>query len=335
MSIESFVVGLDIGYSNLKVAWGDAQSVAPSTHLAPSGCGPLAQLSERIGAEGGASLNGAARVWLDGRPWVAGVAHRRLEDQARAMHEDYPSTEVWRALLLAALQVAGRDHVDLLVTGLPVSHYHHAPLRERLRQSLVGTHPVAPGRAVKVARAEVIPQPAGAYLDLLSAPPPGLLDIVEHGRTVIVDPGYFSVDWLVLEGGDIHRGSSGTSLHSMQTLLHGACALMAERLGSAPTEERLEEALRLGQDKILVHGQWVPLSPYVGPAGRAVAAKALTELRSTMRGDAGAVDAVLITGGGASFYEAAVRETFPKSRLVVSRDSALANARGFWWYGNH
>ncbi|MHB1529905.1 MAG: ParM/StbA family protein [Acidiferrobacteraceae bacterium] len=303
MSIESFVVGLDIGYSNLKVAWGTSKAVMPSTHLAPSGCGPLAQLSERIGAEGGASLNGAARVW--------------------------------RALFLAALQVAGRERVDLLVTGLPVSHYQNAALRERLRHFLVGTHQVAPSREVKVARAQILAQPAGAYLDRLSAPPPGLLDIVEHGRTVIVDPGYFSVDWLVLEGGDIHRGSSGTRLKSMQALLHGACALMAEALGSAPTEERLEDALRSGQDKILVHGQWVSLVPYVNQAGRAVAAKALTELRSTLRGDAGAVDAVLITGGGASFYEAAVREAFPKSRLVVSRESALAYARGFWWYGNH
>ena len=59
--MDPFVGGLDIGYSNLKVAWGPS-SGQPYTQIAPSGGGPLNQLVEH--ANGNAAPH--ARVWLDG-----------------------------------------------------------------------------------------------------------------------------------------------------------------------------------------------------------------------------------------------------------------------------
>lgn len=331
--MDPFIVGLDVGYSNLKVAWGTAHA-KPYTHIAPAAGGPVEQLSERLGQDG-AAVDGGARVWIGGKPWIVGVEPRRIEGFVRTMHADYPQTEIYRALCFAALQVAGRDRVDVLVTGLPVTEYRlqRANGFPKL-QWLVGTHRITPHKSIEIARILVLPQPAGAYMDMLSVPQGAMLDVLEHGRTIVIDPGYYSVDWLICEAGNIHRASSDSSLKSVQAVLQTVRAQMIERLGAAPTEEHLDETLRSGQENILLAGRWVSLTPYLQEAGRIVASAMLTELRSRMRGDATAVDAVLLTGGGASLYEPTIRESFPSARLVVSASAPLANARGFWFSGD-
>ncbi|MHB1587883.1 MAG: ParM/StbA family protein [Acidiferrobacteraceae bacterium] len=117
--MDPFIVGLDVGYSNLKVAWGTAHA-KPYTHIAPAAGGPAEQLSERLGSDG---VGGGARVWMGDTPWVVGVEPRRIEGFVRTMPADYPQTAIYRALCFAALQGAGRDRVDVRVTGLPVTEY--------------------------------------------------------------------------------------------------------------------------------------------------------------------------------------------------------------------
>lgn len=48
----------------------------------------------------------------------------------------------------------------------------------------------------------VVPQPAGAYMDIVSSTKDeGLLEVLREGKTVVIDPGFFSVDWVALEEG--------------------------------------------------------------------------------------------------------------------------------------
>lgn len=44
-------------------------------------------------------------------------------------------------------------------------------------------------------------------------------------------------------------------------------------------------------------------------------------------------DVVLLAGGGAEAYKAAAKELFPKSRIVMTGDPLIANAKGFWFCG--
>jgi plasmid segregation protein ParM len=52
-----------------------------------------------------------------------------------------------------------------------------------------------------------------------------------------------------------------------------------------------------------------------------------------MRDDSRNPDIVLLAGGGGEVYAEAAREIFPRSRVEVPRDPTLANARGYWFYG--
>ena len=323
-----FVLAIDIGYSNLKVVWGEAGS-NPQSWIAPSGCGPREALSESV--SGGVG-NGIPQVLIGGRPWVAGVGHSLIESSVRELHADYPSTEVWEALFKAALRRAGRERVDVLVTGLPVSQHQDPARRDKLKQSLVGSHQVTPSSRVTVQRVAVLSQPTGTYLDAV-ATRPDLLDLFENGRTVVLDPGFFSMDWLVIDRGRVNKASSGTSLNAMSVLIERVVALVREATGAVIDHNRIEDALRLGQDQILVYGQWVSIKTYLENAEQSVAAAAMTELRRAMRGDASAIDVVLIAGGGAKSYEATATQVFPYSRVIIPDAPELANARGFWQHG--
>lgn len=325
-----YVVGLDIGYSNLKLVMGDAYADRPNRSIVmPSGAGPISYMPQRLGGDD--RPKDFIRVIVSGEEWVAGVEPGRLQAVDRELHKDYFRTDAYTALFHAALIQADRAVIDHLVTGLPVYQYQDNDARERLQKFMTGTHNPAGERMVKVTKVSVLPQPAGAYMDLLR----GFEDIelLDEGRVLIIDPGFFSVDWVTLEGGEIRGASSGTSLKAVSVLLEKVNDLIAEDHRGRVGVDQLERALRRGGSKVLLYGNRIELEPYLNKAVEQVAAEALTSLRQTMRTDDRNIDVVMIAGGGAEAYREAVVEIFPKSRVFVPDEPVLSNARGFWLFG--
>lgn len=324
------VVGLDIGYSNLKLVTGSSERDA-RVLLQPAGAAPVSHLAEPVRApEEAAGL----RVQVDGRPWAAGLSPDRFEGWARPLHADYPTTATYRALFHAALLLSGADRVDRLVTGLPVSQAHDSARRRALQHALLGRQPVAPGHLVEVREVVVLPQPVGAYVDLIwSSATPELLDRVERGSVLVLDAGFFSLDWTLIVRGELRRRASGTTLEAMSVVLETAARLLAEDRGGQPCPGALEEALHAGHPDLLVLGQKVTLAPYLARAAEAVAPVALESLRQALRRESANLDVLLLVGGGASAYAAPIRALFPETPTVTPRDTVTANARGFFRYG--
>ncbi len=69
-----FVLGLDIGYSNLKLAYGE-KGEEPNVEVLPVGAGPAELMPQQL--MGGAS--NYILVDIDGEKWVAGVEPDRLQ----------------------------------------------------------------------------------------------------------------------------------------------------------------------------------------------------------------------------------------------------------------
>ncbi|GEM_PF-2292344 len=114
-----------IGYSNLKLAMG-LSGGKPDVSLHPAGAAPVDRLPESIGRQ-----ENALRVSVDGEMWAVGVHHGKFSQWSRSLHGDYVQTPSYRALFLASLLLSGRDKVDVLVTGLPVSQW-----LERIEEAL-------------------------------------------------------------------------------------------------------------------------------------------------------------------------------------------------------
>jgi plasmid segregation protein ParM len=324
------VLGLDVGYSNLKVAVGEA-GAAPTVLLRPAGAAPAAHLGERVAA--GRVAQDAVLVAIDGEPWAAATEPARFEGWARPLHADYSATPAYLALVRAALALASHPRIDRLVTRLPVSQAQDPQRREALRRLLLGQHLTERGR-ITVADARVVPQPVGAFIDLVCAErTPEMLSRIEEGTVLVLDAGFYSFDWALIVAGELRRGASGTSLEAMSVVLEQAAARIAERHGGRPQPLALEAALRQGRAQIRVLGAEIPLGPLLAEVAREVGAVALEALRQALRREVSNVDLVVLAGGGGSLYGEQAAALFPGAAVRLAPDPVAANARGFFHYG--
>lgn len=321
------VLGIDIGYSNLKLAFGPQGSV-PGVLLRPAGAAPADRLGERISGDGHEDF---VRVIVNDTPFVAGLSPDRAELWSRELHEDYPATESYRALFHAGLLISELEQIDLLVTGLPVNQYLNEDLRTRLQAQLTGEHQVTPRRRIVVSKVKIVPQPVGGFVDYVW----NLKDASEVGdcRVLVVDPGFFSVDWVLISNGELRRQSCGTSLEASSVILDEAVRLIAEDFGGNVGRERLENALRNQQHQVRLFGEKIDVMPYLKTAADKVGPIVTTRLRESLRKENASADHVLLVGGGAEFFVASIKEAFPQLVVSIPDTPVFANARGFWRMG--
>ena len=284
------VLGIDIGYSNLKLAYGP-QGAEPKVLLRPAGAAPADRLGEKIGGNGEEDF---LRVLVNGEPFVAGLSPDRAELWSRELHEDYPSTNSYRALFHAGLLLSELDQIDLVVTGLPVNQYLNPELRERLAAQMQGEHQITPRRKITVSKVKVVPQPVGGFVDHVWS----LQDAteIEDSRVLVVDPGFFSVDWVLISNGELRRQSCGTSLEASSVILDEAVRLIAEDFGGNVGRERLEHTLRNGHDQVRLFGERVDVVPYLKKAADKVGPIVSTRLRESLRKENASADMV-VNGG--------------------------------------
>lgn len=319
------ILGIDIGYSNLKGAFG-VTGESPKTFLRPAGAAP----ADRFGARfDGKAHSDFLHVLVDGQEFVAGVSSDRAEMWSRSLHADYAASQSYKALFHAGLLLSGMDRIDMLVTGLPVSQYLDESRREAVAKQMQGVHQVTPKRAITVEKVKVIPQPVGGLLDYIAHENAD----IEDARVLVVDPGFFSVDWIVIANKDLHRQSSGTSLNASSVVLEEASRLIAKDHGAAVITETLENAIREGKTTVLVLGQRVEIAPYVERASQTVGPVIVESIQKSLRIENKMPDLVVLVGGGAVFFREALQSAFPRLAVVTPPEPVYANARGFWLMG--
>ncbi len=315
--------GLDVGYSNLKVCWGslggDAQTI-----LLPAGAGPIDELDEQVS---GGRVTGGEIVWARQQRWVAGIDPRRLAYSRRELHQGYTETHAYQALAMAGIAQSGNNTIRQLVTGLPVSIYKDREQRARLKSLLEGQHRVGKNRSVNVDNVYVTMQPLGAFVE--ASVGGADRDILNEGRVAVVDAGYYSFDWTLIEGGSVKQSSAGTDMGAMSQMVESINSLIRDAHQDSPGADAIEDALRNGKRRILLHGEWLALEPFLKTARAKVAGRAVSAMRRAYR-DERPVDLFILTGGGGEQYENALLESYPQAKTYTSNDPAQANSVGFW-----
>ena len=327
------VVGIDIGYSNLKLAYGNTDKGMRTT-LRPAGAAPADRFGGRFD---GKAQDDFLHVAVDGQPFIAGVSPDRAEMWERSLHADYSKTESYKALFHAGLLLSEMSEIDVLVTGLPVSQYQDEARRKLLEQQFIGKHQITQKRSVNVAQVKVIAQPIGGLFDYVNQQGDddnGDLQIDDEARVLVVDPGFFSLDWVLVSNGQLQRQSSGTSVKASSVLLEQAGVMIAEEHGAKPTIETIENAIRNGKGSILLMGQRVELAPYLERASESLSSVTSTSIQKSLRIESMSPDIVVLVGGGAGFFKKTIQEAFPRLKVVSPEQSVLSNARGFWLMGS-
>jgi plasmid segregation protein ParM len=319
-------VGLDIGYSGVKMAYGSGHQ--PARRSIAVGAHPADEAEDM--KLNGQPLTEGYQVLVDGKPWIAGV---EPAGSVRTVDESYPFTPEYRALFLASLEATGASKIERLVTGLPVNQALSPETRAKLAERMTGTHYIRPGRQVEVEQVIVTPQPGGALA--LVQYDPGVSSsqggFSAEDVVIVVDPGYFSVDWLVFHKG-IRREASFSTSKAGEVILRKTAERLSAQAGTVIPQARVERAVRDGRPTLQQGTLVLQHLPVIEQAAREVVSENLRTIRARVREVAKAqgIDTILVTGGGARWFAPALAEAFPTARLVVPPDPVMANAVGFW-----
>lgn len=310
---------LDVGYGNTKFMVDDRGTCRLFPSLAPRADprrlrgGPLAERR-------------TSTVLVDGILYEVGPDSALFPD-GPILHRDYIETPEYRALVYGALDAMQISRLDLLVTGLPV--YLHDSRAQRLKELLTGKHMIREGTVVEVAEVLVVAQPVGGLIahrhesDDWSNDP--------QRTRLHVDPGLFSLDSFITEGLTELPGLSASIEGGVCEVLKGVAQQLARDTGEICTNLRkLDRGLR--EANFFLRGQPFDLEPYRS-AATSIATRIIRGMRDRLITVLPDITEIILMGGGASYFESALREQFPGRPVQTVRDPVYANVRGFQLIG--
>lgn len=317
------VVAVDVGAGNTNViAAKDGQVF--SSFMFPSGVG--------LDAHGALSSfhRGLERKYevcpkIDGTIFRVSLRpNQQVPDYSRGMpNENYQASKHHAALLAAAIHATRLEQIDMLVVGTPVHTFHqHA---DELRK-LKGELDYGLDRRFEIRNVLVLPQPYGSLLAAINQ------RILERGDDVnhcVIDIGYFTSDILKTKSLFINDSKSfGTPFGVAAVYQKIADMLAAELRKPIKDLDRIDYSVRTATP-YRAHGQSIDLNSEgylqrVQPYIEAHVGEFYGRLGTTED-----ITSVLLTGGGCTLFESAVRKVFHSTTVRMMPDAMHANVRGY------
>jgi len=325
---ETIVRALDVGYGNTKYVQFHAKGSEIACSLFPS---ITPQASVGTDLTGGVfQKRNTVIVEVNGVRYEVGRDARLAQDASygRTLDADYSLTDSYMALVRGAIAYMGVPHIDLLVLGLPVNT--HAQYSSTLQQRVLGVHkiPSPDGQMidVEVRSVQVTPQPIGAFFDYTIRH--GVFGRMKNQTNLLIDPGYYTLDWVVSHGVKMINARSGAHAGGMSSILSTIGESVSKELGHQLQDfAAIDEAIRTG-GRPRFFGKERDISEHIR-LGKEKARQFVSVL-ATKVGNAGVdIDNIILAGGGAEFFRDVIQEKFPNHELHMTYEPVFANVRGF------
>lgn len=325
---QSIVRAIDVGYGNTKfvqfytqggeVACSLFPSIAPQAGSGPDLTGGVFQRRNTV------------QIEVNGVSYEVGRDARLAQDPSygRVLDADYSMTDAYMALVRGAIHYMGVPHLDLLLLGLPVNTHHLH--QEALAARMIGVHriPDQSGKLVdvEVRNVRVTPQPIGAFFDYSIRN--NVYGRMRNQMNLLIDPGYYTLDWVVAQGVKMVNARSGAHSGGMSAILATIGEAISKDLGHQLSDySAIDEAIRTGTQPRFF-GKQRDISAHIR-LGKEKARQFVSVLANKV-GNAGVdIDNIILAGGGAEFFRDVIQEKFPNHELVVTEDPVFANVRGF------
>ena len=326
MKRKLITLGLDIGYSGVKYVHAPSRGGHVTVGVFPARAAPASQISNNVVTN---NNKDHVEVVVGDEVWIAGVDGSVISDSARELDENYISTKAYKALFYAALKKTNSSEIAKLVTGLPVSLCKTQA--SSLKESFTGSHVVdSTGRTVKVNDVVVLPQPLGSFFELTTGA--FTEEDLQLSKVLVLDPGWFSFDFVVIDQNILRNAYSGMSTDAMSRVCEYAAELVSSQHDFPVAANKIEACLLQPRYEIGIRGQRVDVTEHIQSAANRAWDTVRREVGQKLRADRIPPDVVVISGGGARFFEAPIRDHFKKSKVHISDASILANATGFHTY---
>jgi plasmid segregation protein ParM len=324
--MNRIVRAIDVGFRNTKYITSSSAGAIECSHF-PSiahfrfddkALDPLGTKRRTVAP----AVNGA---YYEVGPDIELAAGRYLPD---TLHDGFTETPQYRALLAGALYYMKVDLVDVLVLGLPVSHFL---AKNAVLERIAGeTIDVGKRRKVRIGRVLVVAQPQGAlyaYATQLGS----TAAAVAQGRSLVVDVGARTFDWLVTHRMKVISNISRSVNRGVSDILIEIAAQIGRELKEEyPNLEAIDSALRSGKP-LRIYQKDYPLKRY-DTIVQSVADQAVSAMVQSMD-RTNDVENIVLVGGGAHLFRKAIKKAFPRHTIHEMQEPLYANVRGFQMLG--
>jgi plasmid segregation protein ParM len=316
-------IGLDVGYSAVKAVSGNRRVSFPSVVGTPD--------KARF------SLDGSKAIVLT-HPIDAMVGEEAIA-QSRFLNrrEDrgWVESDEWYTLALASLtELTSATVADLvIVTGLPVTFYAD---KRVVRDRLLGEHKVQrEGRraqSLRVSDCRVIPQPFGALLSATLDDRGRIVDqALATGAVGVIDVGGKTTNLLRVDRlSEISRETASVSVGAWD-VVRAVKSWLADHCPDLDLRDH-QVVDAIIDRQVSYYGERIDIAPVVDASLAPLADQVLAEATQLWNGGA-ALDAILVSGGGALLLGSHIRRHFRHARAVD--DPVFANALGFWRFAQY
>lgn len=325
--MAALVRGVDVGYGHVKASMSKNSTSGEIRCKAFPSFAPEAK-SDHL--SGDLSKRDTVVVHVDGRSYEVGpdVENALSRHDTRYLNDDYCMSPTYLALVRGALHYMAVPSIDMLVVGLPVANLFAR--RNDLIKLLTDLHNVGNSRTVNVSCVKVLAQPIGGFMDY--AFHSGRFDQIITERNLIVDPGYFTLDWVVTNGYQIVADRSGSNDGGVFSLIRVIAQKIEKYLRRQYTDYQLIERAVNGMPFYL-DGKPHDIKPFVDEAIHVVH-KAVIAMKNGI-GRHTDIRNIILVGGGAEIFREAVETAFPGYEVAVAKDPVFSNVRGFHLFGEH
>lgn len=332
------VRALDVGYGNVKFVREHAEpSAKVICSMFPSRA-PAASDNEVGG--GALKKRDTVIVKVNGSEYEVGFDSSRAQganDIASFHNKSYVKSDGYMALVLGALhymflEIEG-DTIDMLVVGLPVNNIQQ--YKEYLIKKLKGSHTLPGNKTIDVKDVRVFAQPLGAFFNFMYSPDEGAkynYNEVKMLKNLIIDPGMYTFDWLLIDRMQTIDKRSGANFQSMSDIIKAMAKPIAKQFNTdeAQVFRIIDDSIRESRQP-RIFGEDVKLEDYFKYA-RAIIDSSVDALSNSV-GDGVDIDNIMLVGGGAKYFHDAIKARFPRHKIITTENSVFANVIGFQMAG--
>lgn len=328
---------IDVGYGNTKVLVSrDLAKNTMGSILFPSLAPRCVSSSDVSAADGFLKKRNTWRVNVNGFEYEVGPDSLKAQfgnESGRMLKENYCLSENYKALVYGGLLQINEPHIDVLVLGLPMSTWRQ--YKEALTDEMTGHHQISNDFSVHIGKVIVAPQPLGGFYD--HGLGIGQFRAMKEQMNLIIDPGFFTLDWLLCDGVvPIDSRSNAVNNGGMAEIIREVSEHVAKDFDTTIAQvgsfDRIDKSLR-ERAPIRLFGQDSSRSidDYLEIAKK----RALDPLLKLVQnvGAPGNIDNIILVGGGSHIFVDLIQKEFPRHQIQIAYDAVFSNVRGFQLIG--
>ncbi|TBR76744.1 MAG: hypothetical protein EPN64_05840 [Burkholderiaceae bacterium] len=270
-------------------------------------------------------------------------------DFGRQLDDSFYNSAPYHALMRGALAYMGEEHIDVLVLGLPVSHFRDPAKPAALKNAYTGLISIDKDKSVQIDKVIVRPQPMGGFYSLdrnipeinetiLKYPQSGLQplkdwdDLLDTMTIVAVDPGEYTLDWLLVNKGEPNTDVSGAAgdagRHRVLNAVKEHLEVTLSRRIAPSNLQRLDESLRKGTP-FKLEGRMVDMKdPEIAAAARRAVRDPVGIMFNGIKGAWDVIDMVVMVGGHPADYADEISSRMPDMPIFTPPHSVFSNVEG-------